>query len=182
MRFYTCFLILFFHFFQWVQAQGFVPGKLVLETGDTLTGEIFYRSKDGIKDRFVLKGKDDQRSYFKVEEVREIHADSSQYIKAKPNKETVFLRVLSKGKLALFEYEYLRDFQGQYTKAYDLYYILEGTDDFKALSTSPRAWRKQMAELMQDNKDLVKQIEEKLYDPEHSQKVFEMYNRWVVQQ
>lgn len=182
MRFFSYFLVFCISSLQWIQAQGFVPGKLVLETGDTISGEIYFKSKDGIKDRFVVKDKEEERSYFKAEEVREIHVDSNLYIKAKPDKETVFLRLLTQGKISLYEYEYLRDFQGQYTKAYDLYFVKEGSTEFQSLSTSPRAWRKQLEELMQDHKDLVKQIGEKLYAPEHSRKVFELYNRWAAQQ
>lgn len=181
MRFFTSFLFLCISSLQWIQAQGFVPGTLVLEIGDTIAGEIYFKSKDGIKDRFVLKDKEEERTYFKAEQVREIHVDSNLYIKAKPDKEIVFLRLLTEGKLSLYEYEYLRDFQGQYTKAYDLYFVKEGSTEFQPLSTSPRAWRKQLEELMQDHNDLVRQISEKQYEPENSRTVFELYNRWAAQ-
>ena len=80
-RFFTVLILLFSSLGLFAQTADLVKGYVVLDNGDTLRGEMRYRSRDGLKDKIYLKISETEKKYLPLMGLKAFQADSLHYVK-----------------------------------------------------------------------------------------------------
>jgi|GEM_PF-843884 len=175
-RFY-CFLLLLLPCLSGVaQTADLSKGYVVLENGDTLHGELRYRSRDGLKDKLYLKINENEKKYFPLIELKGFRADSLQYQRIELGKKQVFVKELAMGAIELVEEEYLRDYQGQSVAAYRLYFRTKGTAGWEELKTGGNRWKEQIAAHMNSNAEITLKLQDKNLTPDNLTEIVHQFN------
>jgi hypothetical protein len=168
--------IMAFHPTAFAQAKYF-PGYVIQLNGDTLKGEIkknpkkefdnfskaAYRKKDGV----------DMKT-FGPAKVKEYCVDGSTFVSRNVDGEQVFVKRLSKGAVCLYEVQ-VETMQMNEIKVKSDYYIEKKGGEFVKVKSSK--FKKQMTDVMSDNEDIVKGLEDKTYDFENIVEVVNAYNK-----
>ena len=168
-RFFTVLILLFSSLGLFAQTADLVKGYVVLDNGDTLRGEMRYRSRDGLKDKIYLKISETEKKYLPLMGLKAFQADSL-------HKKQAFAKELAVGRIDFVEEEYLRDYQGQSLPAYRLYFRLRGTENWEEVKTGGNRWREQMAELMTSSPECTERLQNKNMTPDDLGEIVRQYN------
>lgn len=158
------------------QTAALPEGYVILETGDTLKGQLRYRSRDGLKDKIYLKISETEKKYLPLMSLSSFKADSLLYRKIQIGKREVFAKILAGGPVHLAEEEYLRDYQGQSLPAFRLYFRKNESPEWEEVKTGGNKWRSQMAELLQSNPELAGSLENKELSPDDLGRIVRQFN------
>jgi len=175
-RFFSILILLFSSLGLFAQTADLVKGYVVLDNGDTLRGEMRYRSGDGLKDKIYLKISETEKKYLPLMGLKAFQADSLHYVKIELGKKQAFAKELAVGGIDFVEEEYLRDYQGQSLPAYRLYFRLRGTENWEEVKTGGNRWREQMAELMASSPECAERLQNKNLTPDDLGEIVRQYN------
>lgn len=158
------------------QSADLSKGYVVLENGDTLKGEMRYRSRDGLKDKIYLKISETEKKYLPIMDLKAFQADSLQYQKIELRKKQVFVKLLASGAIELVEEEFLRDYQGQSLPAFRLYFKTTATGSWEEVKTNGNRWREQMSEAMKSRPETAEMLQNKQLTPDDLGKIVRQFN------
>ncbi len=116
-----------------------------------------------------------------------VNAKSVQYLKiintneeyfARPyDKKMVFMRIVLKGEIGLFEYQY-REKKGSNYKVENEYFVEKPSEE-KFSPFTKKNYRDVVNEWMIDNEALVKKVNDKYYTYDDKEAIVEEYNNWL---
>jgi hypothetical protein len=159
-------------------------GYVVLLSGDSVKGDIRVNTTKELPmfQKVAVKQGESTKTY-KPEQVKEYGFESSRFISRKVDGEMQFLKVLSFGRINLYELQY-EEIRGNETVVESEYYI-EKTDGSAELQKAKSGkFKKTVAELMADNSELVAKVQDsdKKYEVTEMQQVCDEYNTWYQTQ
>lgn len=159
-------------------------GYVILTTGDTIKGEIKINTKKELPlfQKVYLKKGEATKTY-KPEQVKEYTYENERFISRKIDGEMQFLKVLSYGRIILYEWQF------ELQRGADLivekeYYIETNDGTGKIEKTKPGKFKKVVAERMADHAELVARVqnEDKKYEIGDVQNIVTEYNTWYEQE
>lgn len=159
-------------------------GWIVLISGDSVKGDIRVNTKKELPlfQKVAVKNGESTKTY-KPEQVKEYGFETSHFISRKVDGEMQFLKVLSSGRVNLYELQF-EEIRGNETVVESEYYIEknDGTADLQKAKSGK--FKKTVAELMSDNTELVTRVQgsDKKYEVAEMQQVCDEYNTWYQTQ
>lgn len=158
----------------------FTPGYVVLNTGDTIKGEIKNNPKkqSELFSKVLVKIDEQQKKSYKADKVSIYTFGESTFISRNMDGEMVFMRRISEGAIDLYEFQYEWINAKNETEVRSEYY-LEKEGHKEPVRVKSGRFRKQVAEIMADNEQIVKDLEENKYDVQNIAEVVESYNKWA---
>ena len=158
----------------------FTPGYVLLNTGDTIKGEIKNNPKKqfDLFSKVMVKITEEQKKSYKADKVKMYVFGETTFISKQMDGEMVFMRRLSEGAIDLYEFQYEWINSKNETEIRSEYY-LEKEGHAELVRIKSGRFRKQVAEIMSDNGEIVKEIEEKKYEVENIAEVVDNYNKWA---
>lgn len=159
-------------------------GYVILNSGDTLKGEIKYNTKKELSlfTKVTLKNAENVQKNYKPEDVKEFAYEDVHFLSRIMDKEPVFLKLVSAGQINLFEWQF-EVYHGDQTEVEKDFYIEKiGSEAKEPEKLKGSKFKKTVSELMSDNMDLVSRVEndDKKYEIAEMQSVIEEYNDWYV--
>jgi hypothetical protein len=161
-------------------------GYVILNSGDTVKGEIKYNTKKELPlfSKVTLKSADNVQKNYKPDQIKEYGFENMRFLTRTMDKELVFLKLVSAGQINLFEWQF-EIYHGDQTLVEKEFYIEKvGGDAKEPEKLKGNRFRKTVAELMADNVELVTRVENdgKKYEIAEMQSVIEEYNEWYASQ
>lgn len=162
------------------------PGYVILNSGDTVKGEIKYNTKKELSmfSKVSLKNAENVQKNYKPDDIKEYCYDNVHFVTRTMDKELVFLKLVSGGKINLFEWQY-EVYHGDQTLVEKDFYIEKiGSDEKEPKKLKGNHFKKTVSELMADHTELVARVEadDKKYEIADMQSVIEEYNDWYADQ
>jgi len=159
-------------------------GYVILNSGDTVKGDIKYNTKKELSlfTKVTLKNAENVQKNYKPDDIREFAYEDVHFLSRTMDKELVFLKLVSAGKINLFEWQY-EVYHGDQTLVEKDFYIEKvGSDAKEPEKLKGNKFRKTVSELMSDNAELVTRVENdsKKYEIAEMQSVIEEYNEWYA--
>lgn len=153
-------------------------GWVVSLAGDTIFGQVRHKSGDEIKERINVKVNDTLRYNLKVEELKAFMSGDEYYLTGFLEKDgpRVALRVLSEGKLYLFEYQTLLMQGSNNAIRYEIYAFNPADSVYTLLK--PINWRKQLEGMMADIPEMG-EVWSKKYKFDEVKLIFDQYNTFA---
>lgn len=160
-------------------------GYVILNNGDTLKGEIKYNTKKELSlfTKVTFRQAEKVKNY-KPEDLKEFSYEETRFLTRTMDKELVFLKLVSAGAINLFEWQF-EMMHGEKTIVDMDYYIEKvGSSEKEPQKLKGNKFKKTVAELMNDNTELVARVEadNKKYEIGEMQSVIEEYNDWYASQ
>jgi len=165
-------------------AQGnFMKGYVINLKGDTLKGELKNNPKKEIDmySKVYLKISETDKKYYKPDKIKEYSVNGKTYVSRMHDGEAVFMKRISNGVVNLYEYQviWLNKLNEEVIESE---YYVEKKGDAAPVKIKSGKFKKQICEIMSDNADLIKDIQDKKYEYENIVDVFEQYNTWAKEQ
>lgn len=158
------------------QAKYF-PGYVILLNGDTLKGEVKKNPKKEFdnfaKASYRKKENVDMKTY-NATKIKEYCVDGVVFVSRNIDGEQVFVKRLSKGNVCLYEAQ-VEVLQMNEIKVKSDYFMEKEGGEFVKIKSGK--FKKQVTEVMADNEDIVKALEEKKYDYDNIVELFKEYNK-----
>jgi hypothetical protein len=155
----------------------YFPGYIITLSGDSLKGEIKKNAKhefeNFVKASFRKKEGSEVKSY-SPSKIKEYCIDGVSFVSRNVDGEQVFVKRISKGALNLYESQ-VETMQMNEIKIKSDYYVEKAGGEFVKVRSSK--FKKQMSDVMADNEEIVKSLEEKKYDYENIVEVVNAYNK-----
>jgi hypothetical protein len=159
-------------------------GYVILSSGDSIKGDIKVNTKKELSlfQKVYVKQGESSKTY-KPEQVKEYGYESSRFISRKVDGEMQFMKVLSYGRIILYEWQFELQ-RGAEVIVEKEYYIETNDGSGKIEKTKPGKFKKAVAELMADNPELVARVqnEDKKYEIGDVQNIVAEYNTWYEQE
>lgn len=156
----------------------YYPGYVIMLKGDTLKGEIKKNPKKEF-DNFVKaayrKSEGGEIKTFNPTKITEYCVDGFKYVSRNIDGEQVFIKLISSGAVNLYEAQ-LEVYQMNDIKIKSDYFM-ERSGEAGPIKIKSGKFRKQVQEVMSDNEDIVKGLEDKTYDFDNIVEVFNTYNK-----
>jgi len=169
--------IIVFHFKSFAQVK-YYPGYVIMLKGDTLKGEIKKNPKKEF-DNFVKaayrKSEGNEIKTFNPTKITEYCVDGVKYVSRNIEGEQVFIKLISAGVVNLYEAQ-IEVYQMNDLKIKSDFFM-EKIGEVGPVKIKSGKFRKQVQEVMADNEDIVKGLEDKTYDYENIVEVFNTYNK-----
>ncbi len=159
-------------------------GYVVLISGDSVKGDIRVNTKKELPlfQKVAVKIGEATKTY-KPEQVKEYGFESTHFIAKKIDGEMQFVKVISSGRINLYEWQFELQ-RGNDLVVESEYYIEknDGTSELQKAKTGK--FKKMVSELMSDNSELVARVqqEDKKYEIAEMQQVCDEYNTWYIKQ
>ncbi|MFM2017329.1 MAG: hypothetical protein RL007_985 [Bacteroidota bacterium] len=159
-------------------------GYVILNSGDTVKGDIKYNTKKELQlfSKVTLKQGETTKNY-KPDQIKEYGYEEVKFLTRTMDKELVFLKLVSAGKINLFEWQF-EVYHGDEIQVEKDYYIENTAGSAKEPEKlKGNKFKKTVAEMMADHTELVSRVEadNKKYEIAEMQSVIEEYNEWAVQ-
>ena len=158
-------------------------GYVILASGDSVKGEIKVNTKKELTlfQKVAFKHGETMKTY-KPEQVKEYGFEEKKFVSRKVEGEGMFLKVLSSGKVNLYEGQF-EFYRGDQLIVESEYYI-EKSGDSELHKAKPGKFKKTVADLMADNTELVTRVqgEDKKYEVGDMVSIVNEYNEWYEQQ
>lgn len=159
-------------------------GYVILNSGDTLKGEIKYNTKKELSlfSKVTLKNAENVQKNYKPDDIKEFAYEDVHFLSRIMDKEPVFLKLVSAGQINLFEWQF-EVYHGDQTEVEKDFYIEKaGSEAKEPEKLKGNKFKKTVSELMSDNTDLVARVENdtKKYEIAEMQSVIEEYNEWYA--
>lgn len=155
----------------------YFPGYVIMLNGDSLKGEIKKNMKKEFdnftKASFRKKEGSEIKSYTPAK-IKEYCVDGITFVSRNVDGEQVFVKRISKGAVNLYEAQ-TEILQMNELKVKSDYYMEKSGGEFVKVKSSK--FKKQMSDVMADNEEIVKALEEKKYDYENIVEVVKAYNK-----
>lgn len=153
------------------------PGLAVSNKGDTLRGDIRWAKKEIYLQNMSMKLPDNTSKGISPKNFRYVRVGEYEFESVElpgGEKEKVFMKRLSAGKINLYQYDYeLYQFNTNTVKSEN--YIRAGADGEVIKITTSNAYKK-LDDLMTDRPDLLKQLEDKHLDFAKLKETIDLYN------
>lgn len=161
-------------------------GYVILTSGDTVKGQIKYNPKKELPlfSKVCLKNAENVQKNYKPDDVKEYCYDNVHFVSRTMDKELVFLKLVSAGKINLFEWQF-EVYHGDQTLIEKDFYIEKvGGEEKEPKKLKGNHFKKTVSELMADHTELVARVEaeNKKYEIKDMQSVIEEYNDWYADQ
>ncbi|MCU0435614.1 MAG: hypothetical protein MUC87_19295 [Bacteroidia bacterium] len=161
-------------------------GYVVLNSGDTVKGEVRYNTKKEIDlySKVQIKLSETEKKSYNPDKIKSYGYEEVKFVTRKIGGELAFVKVLTAGRINIFEFQYELQRGGDIVVEKE--YFIENTDkkadEPQKLKTAK--FKKIVAELMADHTELVERIqaEDKKYELSDCQEIAEEYNEWVASQ
>lgn len=156
----------------------YYKGYVVLLTGDTLKGEIKMNAKrelDNFTKATYRKSEGSEIKTFNPKKIKEYNVNGVTFVSRNLEDEQVFLKQLSGGLVNLYE-EQVEVYQMNEIKVKSDYYM-EKAGEAGPIKIKSGKFKKQVEEVMADNSDIVRGLEDKTYDFDNIVEVFNSYNK-----
>lgn len=156
-------------------------GYVILNSGDTVRGDIKVNTKKELPlfAKVILKQGETSKTY-KPEQVKGYSLDGVQFLTRKLGGEMVFLKVVTSGRIVIFEHQF-EVYHGDQTLVEKEYYVEknDGTSN-ELVKLKGNKFKKLSAEWMSDHSELVAKIdqENKKMEFAEMQAYIEEYNSW----
>jgi hypothetical protein len=158
----------------------YYQGYVILLNGDSLKGEIKKNLKHEFenfaKASFRKKEGVDAKSYTPAK-IKEYCVDGTTFVSRNVDGEQVFVKRISKGAVNLYEAQ-METLQMNEIKIKSDYYVEKSGGEFVKVKSSK--FKKQMTDVMGDNEEIVKALEDKKYDYENIVEVVNAYNKNIT--
>ncbi|HEX8516620.1 MAG TPA: hypothetical protein VF868_10500 [Bacteroidia bacterium] len=155
----------------------YFPGYVIMLNGDSLKGEIkknMKREFDNFAKASYRKKEGSETKNFTPAKIKEYYVDGSTYVSRNVDGEQVFVKRISEGAVNLYESQ-VEVMQMNDIKVKSDYYMEKSGGEFVKVKSSK--FKKQMTDVMADNEEIVKALEEKKYDYENIVEVVNTYNK-----
>ena len=157
-------------------------GYVILVSGDSVKGDIHVNTKKELDlfSKVSLKSATATKTYH-PEQVKEYGFESEHFVAKKIDGDMQFVKVISEGRINLYELQYEEQRGDDVVVESD--YYLEKNDG----TSSPekiKKFKKEVSEMMSDNSDLVTRVQgdDKKYEITDMQSVVDEYNTWYQKQ
>jgi hypothetical protein len=155
----------------------YYQGYVLTLKGDTLKGEI----KKNLKKEFdnfcraaYRKSDGGEIKTFRPDKIKEYCVDGVTFVSRNIEGEQVFVKRVSKGTLNLYEAQVEVLIMNDLKVKSD-YYMEKEAGEFVKIKSGK--FKKQITDVMSDNEEIVKGLEEKKYDYENVVELFNVYNK-----
>lgn len=157
----------------------FVKGYLINDKGDTLKGEVKMNPKKEFDqyNKVFFKDESGVQKNYKPDKVKGYGFENKHFIAAKYEGDMLFYKILSSGKLMLYEMMYEVMQMNEISYKSDYYVSNPGDAEYTKLKQNK--YKKQLAELMKDNPDIAEGDEEKKFEIEKVLELVNQYNDWA---
>ena len=155
----------------------FFKGYVVLLNGDTLNGEIKKNLKkefDNFTRASFRKSEGGELKTYRPDKIKEYGVDGVIFVSRNIEGEQVFVKRLSKGAVNLYEAQ-IEVLLMNDLKVKSDYYMEKEAGEFVKIKSGK--FKKQIVDVMGDNEEIVKGLEEKKFDYENIVEVFNVYNK-----
>ncbi len=152
-------------------------GYIINNSGDTLKGLIKYNPKNdkGLFESVSFQANDNEKKAYHANKLKEFSVDGSTFVSRKIDDKQVFIKRLSAGAINLYQYKTEELIMNSIHTYIDYYMEKPGSAELVKIKESK--FKKQISELMSDDKNLIKEVEEKKYDYGKIVELFEQYNK-----
>jgi hypothetical protein len=156
-------------------------GYVILNSGDTVRGDIKVNTKKELPlfAKVILKQGETSKTY-KPEQVKGYSLDGTQFLTRKLDGEMVFLKVVTSGRIRIFEHQF-EVYHGDQTVVEKEHYV-EKNDGVsnELVKLKGNKFKRLSVELMSDHSELVAKInaEDKKMEFAEMQAYIEEYNSW----
>jgi hypothetical protein len=155
----------------------FFKGYVLLLNGDTLNGEVRKNVKkefDNYSKASFRKNEGGELKTYRADKIKEYLVDGTTFVSRNVDGEQMFVKRLSKGSVNLYEAQ-VEVLQMNELKVKSDYYMEKEAGEFVKIKSGK--FKKQIVDVMGDNQEIVKGLEEKKYDYENIVEVFNAYNK-----
>ena len=154
----------------------YYKGYVVLLNGDTLNGEIKKNSKKEFDNfsKASFKNEAGEIKTYHADKVKEYVVDGATFISRNIDGDQIFVKRLSKGVVNLYEVQ-VEVMQMNEIRVKSDYYMEKEAGEFVKIKSGK--FKKQIVDVMGDNQEIVKGIEDKKYDYDNILEVFNVYNK-----
>lgn len=162
-------------------AQRHVDHFVVTTKGDTIYGHLKYQNSDGDMHNVIkVKVNDTAKYTFTAKEVKYFEEGINEYYSFIPHgqKEYFFMRLWATGNhMELFEWEVPMSISKKKNLIeYRPFLRIKGESDFIELGN--KTWKKQLADLVKDHKELAEDVLRGLYPMDEMNHIIDKYNEW----
>lgn len=158
--------------------SNYYKGYVILVSGDTLKGEIKMNPKkefDNFTKASYRKNEGSEIKTFSPKKIKEYCVNGVIYVSRNIEGEQIFLKQLSGGLVNLYEAQ-VEVYQMNELKIKSDFYM-EKIGEAGPVKLKSGKFRKQVEEVMSDNLEIVKGLQDKTYDYENIVEVFNSYNK-----
>lgn len=159
-------------------------GYIVLLSGDSVKGDIRVNTKKELPlfSKVAVKQGEATKTY-KPEQVKEYGFESTHFVARKIDGEMQFVKVLSSGRVNLYEWQYELQ-RGNEVVVESEYYIEKNDGASEMQKAKSGKFKKIVAEIMADNSELVARVQgdDKKYEVAEMTQVCDEYNTWYSEQ
>ncbi len=155
----------------------YYKGYVLMLNGDTLTGELKKNPKrefDNFAKASFRKNPTSEVKSFRANKIKEYEVDGTTFVSKNVDGEQVFVKRLSKGAVNLYEAQ-IEVLQMNDLKVKSDYFMEKEAGEFVKIKSGK--FKKQLVDVMGDNEEVVKGIEDKKYEYDNIVEVFNAYNR-----
>lgn len=152
---------------------------IVTNDGDTIYGALKYLSADGgIKNTITVKVSDTLKLTFSANEIVYFEEGMLEYVSMVPDgfKEKYFVRVWSIGYLELYEWEV--PYSVNPSNLIEYRPLLRKKGDTQFIKLDHKHWKKQLAAVLADYKQLADDVKKGRYPMDEMGHVIDRYNEW----
>lgn len=155
----------------------FVDGYIITLNGDTLKGQIKYNPKNDLAlfGAVFFQTKPSDKKSYRPNKIKEFAFDDVVFVSRMVDDKQVFVKRLSYGAVNLYLYkveQYLMNNMHTYID-----YYMEKNGSTELTHVKENKFKKQLSEVMSDNQDIIKDIQDKKYQYENIVDVFQLYNK-----
>jgi hypothetical protein len=161
-------------------------GYVVLNSGDTVKGEVRYNTKKEIDlfSKVQIKLSETEKKSYNAEKVKSYGYEDVKFVARKIGGEMAFVKVLTAGRINIFEFQY--ELQRGSEIIVEKEYFIENADKQadEPHKLKPGKFKKIVSDLMADHAELVERIqaEDKKYELADCIEIAEEYNEWAASQ
>lgn len=158
------------------------PGYVVTNAGDTVKGEVKVNDKKefDLFRKVTLKLSETEKKMYNPTKIKEYTVDGQRFIAKSIDGENVFVKVVAQGAVTLYQHQF-EYYHGEEVR-YDTEYYIEKNNDLSKIKGNK--FKKIVAEIMADNAELVKKVQESdgKYEGDAIVEVVNEYNTWFKEQ
>lgn len=165
--------------FQAISQVTFEKGYIITLKGDTIRGEIKRNPKKDVElyTKIMFKISENEKKTYNATKIKEYNIKEQLFIAKQIDNENVFVRRVAVGAINLYEYEY-EDQGPSGDAAINTDYYVQKMGKEEWIKLKENKFRKQLAELMSDNKEIVAELEDKKIALDKILEIIEKYNSW----
>lgn len=154
----------------------FSKGYIIQLNGDTLKGEIKNNTKNDLPlfETVAFQTNPSDKKSYRANKIKEFSFDENVFVARTLDDKPVFVKRVSSGAINLYQYKTEQYFMNNIRVYVDYYMEKSGTDELIHIKESK--FKKQISDVMGDDEDLIKDVNDKKYAYENIEDLFEQYN------